>query len=193
MPFEGIITTDIAYLEPMHIPKGFEIGIIYGPSGSGKTTTGEGIFGKIEAFEWDNTKRICEHFVSVADMEQKFEAVELSHTLGLSYYCPLSQGEQDRVNVGIQLGNDNVLIDEFTSNLDRITAKRLAKGVRNYVNVHRNKGIVVRSCHCDFITELAPNWLFDIENKKVIHYEINTESLDMSIENGSVNDKLHSF
>eukprot|EP01083_Nonionella_stella_P097642 274438_1 len=175
--FEGKITTDIPYLEREHIGNQFEIGCIYGPSGSGKTTTGERLFGRIVDHVWDPNRTVCEHFASLNDMEEKFEAVSLGLMLGSSKYEHLSQGEQDRVNIAIRLGEDDVLVDEFTSNLDRATAKRLAIGVRRYISSNANKGIVILTCHADFIGELKPNWLFDIENKKVFHYAVPREDL----------------
>lgn len=171
IPFDGVTVTDIPCLERHHIGTAdFSIGLIYGPSGSGKTLAGERLFGRITTFQWDTNKSICDHFPSLDDMEDKFAACSLSPRLGLSKYHQLSQGERDRVDIAIKLGSNNVLIDEFTSNVDRKTAMKVASGLRVYVDRHQLKNVVLLSCHSDFVSMLHPDWLFDVENKKVIHY-----------------------
>ena len=191
--FDGMTVTDIPCLERQHIGnKDFSIGLIYGPSGRGKTTTAERLFGSIIPFNWNNRKAICEHFSSLDDMEEKFAACSLSMKLGLSKYHQLSQGERDRVDIAVKLGLSNVLIDEFTSNLDRPTAMRVASGVRDYVHRHQLKNVVVLSCHIDFISILQPDWLFHIENKEVIHYKVKSNRSARSHQSGSLNESyLH--
>ncbi len=168
-PFDGRTVTDIPSLEREQIGSGpFSIGLIYGPSGSGKTSTGERLFGRRSSFQWNSAEAICTHFPSMDDLEEKFTACSLSTTLGLSRYHQLSQGERDRLDIAVQLGSSNVLIDEFTSNLDRKTANSVANGLRHYVQCHKLQNVVLLSCHCDFVPQLRPNWIFHVENRKLI-------------------------
>ena len=117
---------DIPDSTPQHIPSQGKIGVIFCPSGSGKTTTGERSFGWNVSPKWNSNKAICQHFRSLNDVEKKFKACSSSISLWLSKYQQISQGEQDQVNIASQMGSSNVLTDEFTWNLDRITAKNLA-------------------------------------------------------------------
>ena len=173
--FNGTILTDIPCLEKRHIyldnNNEFDIGIIYGESGCGKTTTGERLFGKIKKIEWNNNKIIGQHFISINDLKEKFNAVSLPIHLSLSYYYLLSNGEKHRVNIARQLGENNIIIDEFTSYIDRINAKKLCINICNYIKKNKNKNIVFITCQDDIIKHLNPSWLFDIQNKKIIHYK----------------------
>jgi len=102
--------------------------------------------------------------------------------LGLSRFAQCSEGEKDRLNIAAMLGRNGVLIDEFTSNLDRSTARRVAEGLRNYVRRHRNRNVVLLSCHCDFVDALEPmlSWTFYVEYKKVVHYRAAASSTSNS-------------
>ena len=59
------------------------------------------------------------------------------------------------------LGADNVVIDEFTSALDRSTARACARGLGAYVRAHGMRGLVVATCHGDLVAELEPDWVFE--------------------------------
>eukprot|EP01083_Nonionella_stella_P013806 38835_1 len=129
--FNGECVTHIACLQEKHINKcdNWNIGIIVGPSGCGKTTSGERLFGRPKDIKWDYNRNIASHFKNILNLKELFIAVDLPLNIGFSHYHLLSEGEQHRVNIARYLdGDDNVLIDEFTSYLDRITAKKVAKG-----------------------------------------------------------------
>ena len=184
--FDGKIFTDIPCLEKHHIyidqndndnhnddekkEEDFMIGVIFGPSGSGKTSTTERLFGKIKEIEWNDGMNIAQHFESKMDIKEKFNAVSLPLSLALSYYNQLSDGEKHRVDIARQLGQNNAIIDEFTSYLDRETAKKVARGVSNYIYRKNNKNIIFSACHNDIVHDLNPNFCFDIENKRVVHF-----------------------
>lgn len=55
---------------------------------------------------------------------EKLNAVALNMNVGLKYYYNLSEGEKHRINI---------VVDQFTSFLDRKTAKKVAKGINDYV------------------------------------------------------------
>eukprot|EP01083_Nonionella_stella_P003394 9704_1 len=150
----------------------FSIGIIFGPSGSGKTSTGERLFGRVRGIRWNKKLNIAQHFESVQDIEEKMDAVCLHTRLCLSRFDQLSDGEQHRINIARQLGRNNVIIDEFTSYLDRATAQKVARGVSHYIHRHKNHSVVFLACHGDIIEALNPDWLFDIENRKVVHFRV---------------------
>jgi len=63
-----------------------------------------------------------------------------------------------------------LIFDNFTDNMDRSTAKKVAKGVSLYIKRHNLRGMVLVSRHCDFVDELAPmlSWAFDVERKRAV-------------------------
>jgi len=178
--FEGATMTHIPCLQSADIPNPFRIGVIVGPSGCGKTSSGERLFGRAKKVAWDSSRRIAGHFSSMNALSLLFGAVQLTLDLALSYFDELSLGEQHRVDIARQLdayepdSNATIIIDEFTSYIDRVTAMKLSKGVSDYIHSHDLCRVVILSCKWDVISSergLSPTWLFDVENKKVMHFE----------------------
>jgi len=83
-------------------------------------------------------------------------------TLCKPYYV-LSNGEKYRADVARILDN-NMILDEFTSVVNRETAKSLSVSMRKYINKNNLTGIVLASCHVDIIEFLKPDWIFDCDN-----------------------------
>ena len=79
----------------------------------------------------------------------------------------LSNGQQFRAGLArlVTEAPDEVVVDEFTSVIDRQIAKvgALAFGK----NWRRNKGkkVVLLSCHYDIIEWLQPDWVYDVNTK----------------------------
>jgi len=84
--------------------------------------------------------------------------------LFLSPYEVLSEGQKARAELALALcqAPPVLIIDEFLSNLDRITAKVVAL---NFQKLCRRNGIValVASCHDDLIQPLAPDCLIRLD------------------------------
>lgn len=149
----------------------WQIGLIVGPSGTGKTSIGEVLFegGRIVDLyaNWPHDEPIVEAINPGADFNTVTGSLA---NVGLgdvpSWLRPfrsLSNGQQFRAGLARLISDpqDNVIIDEFTSVVDRqiarIGAMAFAKGWR------RNKGkkVVLLSCHYDIIEWLQPDWVFD--------------------------------
>jgi len=147
------------------------VGLIVGPSGSGKTSIGRELFGGgkiIDLYEgWSDDKPIVEDIAPDADFNAVTGALA---NVGLgdvpSWLRPfkaLSNGQQFRAGLAraITDAHDEIIIDEFTSVVDRQIAKigamAFAKGWR------RNKGkkCVLLACHYDIIEWLQPDWVYD--------------------------------
>jgi ABC-type ATPase with predicted acetyltransferase domain len=147
-------------------PKEFSFGIIVGSSGSGKTQLLKKHFNFTETpVVWDRTKAVISHFENPQVATEKVFAVGLSSipTLCRPYHV-LSNGEQFRADMArrIQTG---AVIDEFTSVVNRETAKSLSVAISKYIRKNNLKNIVFASCHKDIINWLQPDWVFDCDNQ----------------------------
>lgn len=148
------------------LPDDWQIGLIVGPSGSGKTTLAHEVFGYEATEPQHSTDRsVLDGFPKEMPIR---EVVDLLSSVGFSSppswlrpYSVLSTGEQFRVDVALALAssNDLVIIDEFTSVVDRTVAQvgsaAVAKSVRR-----RNKQFIAVSCHYDIIDWLDPDWVY---------------------------------
>lgn len=164
LDFDGFISTEIPDFEfPEH--DSYSIGLIVGSSGSGKSTIlnslGRPVSGK--DIQWSAKKAIVSHFNSPD------EAIERLHACGLASiptlckpYHVLSNGEKYRAMFARLLTHDLVL-DEFTSEVNRETAKSMSVSVSKYARKKDLKNIVLASCHRDIINWLQPDWVFDCD------------------------------
>ena len=145
------------------IPSKFSIGLIVGPSGSGKSTMLKE-FGEETKIHWDRDKAIVSHFNNPEESIEKLSAVGLNTTPSwMRPYHVLSTGEKFRADLARRIDN-KVVIDEFTSVVDRIVAKAVSRSVRRYISKEELDNIVIASCHRDIIEWLEPDWVFDTSN-----------------------------
>ncbi|MBU2060294.1 MAG: hypothetical protein KKH44_00390 [Bacteroidetes bacterium] len=176
----------------IELPKDWNVGIIYGASGSGKTTIAEECFGKenikdYESFIWQKDKSIMDSFPKNMTTE---DIVGLLHQVGFSsipnYVKPfhvLSNGEKYRVFVARCLAeseNEIVVIDEFTSIVDRQIAKIMSLSISKAIK-KLNRKIILLSCHKDILDWLNPDWEYDADldsyQKKTTHDQnLNSQS-----------------
>ena len=141
----------------------WNIGVIYGGSGSGKSTILKRM-GEIKEPIFDKDKPLISNF----DWLEPKEASFLLTSIGLSSiptwlrpFRTLSNGEQYRAKVAYLIGKANegevVLIDEFTSVVDRDVAKAMSFSMQKYLR-RNNKKVIVASCHYDIMEWLTPDW-----------------------------------
>ncbi len=157
-PFNGMTTFDTP--TPTGIPDDYKIGLIVGPSGSGKTLL-LNTFGKPPAVYWNEDKAICSHFKDFKTAVDMLSAVGLnSIPVWLKPFHVLSTGERARVEIARVLRSRSVF-DEFTSTVDRATARSLAASIRVYADRHDVHHLTFASCHRDIIDWLQPDWLYD--------------------------------
>jgi len=164
------------YVEtPVTIPDLPQEGIvlIVGTSGSGKSTIlrslGEHTQPKIEFY---NT--VIENFSSPERGEELLLASGL-RSIPTWFRPPstLSNGEYHRFEMAMALDQGITCVDEFTSVVDRDTAKSLALSVRQWFN--KNPGVLyIASCHRDIIDWLDPDWVYDtdlqvLDNRRALH------------------------
>lgn len=142
------------------LPERFGIGLIVGPSGSGKSLLLKQ-FGEEVNPKWNPKKAIVSHFASPTDALDRLMAVGLN---SIPSWCRpfhiLSIGEQFRANLARRLEN-NMVLDEFTSVVDRNVAKAASHSLRRYVDKKGLTGLIFASCHYDILEWLRPDWYFE--------------------------------
>ena len=113
-----------------------------------------------------NNKPLISNF----DWLEPKEATFLLSAMGLASvptwlrpYALLSNGEQYRASLAYKVGkaseNDVILIDEFTSVVDRDVAKAMSNALQKYIR-RTNKKIILASCHFDIMEWLLPDWTY---------------------------------
>jgi ABC-type lipoprotein export system ATPase subunit len=146
----------------------WQIGLIVGPSGSGKSTITSHLFGNnhLNPLKWGSSAVIDdfgEEF-SIEHIAAICQAVGFN-TIPAWFrpFSALSTGEKFRVEMARRMleGGDFVVMDEFTSVVDRQVAKIGAHAVQKYIRKN-NKQFIAVTCHYDIEEWLQPDWVFDV-------------------------------
>jgi ABC-type ATPase involved in cell division len=146
----------------------WNIGLIVGPSGAGKSTIGKEVF-KNEyqpKIKWAG-KSVIDDFhndLSIEDISSVCSAVGFNTIPAwLRPYSVLSTGEKFRVDIARRLLElpDPIVVDEFTSVVDRQVAKIGAFAIQKYIRRHNRKFIGI-TCHYDVEDWLMPDWVYDV-------------------------------
>jgi energy-coupling factor transporter ATP-binding protein EcfA2 len=156
------------------IPKDWNVGLIYGASGSGKTTLAKHLFGE-DIFN----VILNEDEPIINQLPKEFtyeECASLLNGIGLnSVPCwlrpvkTLSNGQKARAEAVLLMcqNKDYILIDEWTSVVDRTVAKAMSVCLSKFAKKH-NKKIILLSCHYDILEWVNPNWLIDCNKQEFI-------------------------
>jgi ABC-type lipoprotein export system ATPase subunit/GNAT superfamily N-acetyltransferase len=141
----------------------WNVGVIYGSSGSGKTTILKRM-GELSKSNFDYEKPLISNF----DWLEPKDATLLLTSMGLSSvptwlrpFHLLSNGEQYRAELAYKVGkakdSEVILVDEYTSVIDRDVAKAMSFALQKYIR-KTNKKIILASCHYDIMEWLMPDW-----------------------------------
>lgn len=156
----------------------WNIGLICGESGSGKSTVLKEQFGNSLIPIYDNTLPVISQFKELTPEEtcNIYESVGLSSVpVWLRKPNNLSVGERARLDLAWFLiktpNSQTIIVDEFTSTINRETAKSLAYCLQRYVR-EKNLKVVVSSCHFDIIEFLEPDWIFNLNKRKEDRVEL---------------------
>ena len=152
----------------LELPQEWNVGLIVGPSGSGKSTIAKELFGAhlVHGYEWAADKSIVDGFpkdAGIKDITGLLSSVGFSSPPAwLRPFSALSNGEQFRVTVARALAEqkDLVVLDEFTSVVDRNVAQIGSAAIAKAVRSHNQKFIAV-SCHYDIGAWLLPDWVYE--------------------------------
>ncbi len=143
----------------------WNIGLIYGSSGSGKTTILKKL-GDVYSPQLNSKIPLISNFTNVSPQQ----ATELLIQIGISSiptllkpYNVLSNGEKYRADLAFTIYNakkgETILIDEYTSVVNRDVAKAMSHTLQKYIRKHNLK-IVLSSCHYDIFEWLKPDWTY---------------------------------
>jgi len=146
--------------------KPWSIGLILGPSGSGKTLCAKQLFGSQfhPLLKW-NSAAVVDDFseqYSIEDITSACQSVGFNTIPAwLRPYHTLSNGEKFRVDVARRLLElpSPVIVDEFTSVVDRQVAMMASHAVQRFIR-KTDKQFVALSCHSDVVDWLQPDWIF---------------------------------
>lgn len=151
---------------PIH-ERPWNVGLIVGPSGSGKSTIAQSMFGEAyePRLEWQGKSVIddIKSGISVPDITAAFSSVGFNTIPAwLRPYAVLSTGEKFRVEMARRLLElpDPIVVDEFTSVVDRQVAKIGANAIQKIVRKN-NRQFVAVGCHYDVIDWLQPDWVLE--------------------------------
>ena len=146
--------------------KPWNVGLIVGPSGCGKSVIMRELFSMGRVHQWDNDSAVIDGFdasMSIEDVTKICQAVGFNTIPAwLRPYRVLSVGEQFRVNLARSLSEDDdpIIVDEFTSVVDRQVAKIGSHAVQKYVRRNKRQ-FVGASCHYDVVDWLQPDWTLE--------------------------------
>lgn len=163
----------------MDIEDDWQIGVVVGPSGSGKTSIGRRIFGEDLIHDytqgWHHDKPIIDDIAPNGDFNDVTGALA-NVGLGtvptwLRPFYVLSNGEQFRAGLARLICEkpERVVVDEFTSVIDRQIAKIGSQAFQKSWRRANPKGkVVLLTPHYDVLDWLEPDWVFDTKDGKFV-------------------------
>lgn len=144
----------------------WQIGLIVGPSGAGKSTIARELFGEhiVDELVWPADRSVLDGFgpeLGIKDVTGWLSAVGFSSPPSwLRPFQVLSTGEKFRATMARALAEaeDLVVIDEFTSVVDRQVARAACAAVSKAVRRGGRRFVGV-GCHYDVLEWLQPDWI----------------------------------
>lgn len=144
----------------------WNVGLIVGPSGAGKSSVSRQLFGDEKTFQW-KAKSIIDDFDKKFGIQQ---IAEICSAVGFNSipswmkpFAVLSTGEKFRVDLArrlLEAEGELILVDEFTSVVDRQVAQIGSHAVQKHVRKSGKKFVAV-TCHYDVVEWLQPDWMLE--------------------------------
>lgn len=145
--------------------------LIVGTSGSGKSTILKNIGCKTVKIE--ENKSIIENFSNPKRGEELLLALGLrSIPTWFRDINHISNGERHRAELALMLDQNINFIDEFTSVVDRDTAKSLAVTLKKNFAKLNQETLFIASCHKDIIEWLQPDYIYDTDKEDFIKKDL---------------------
>jgi ABC-type ATPase with predicted acetyltransferase domain len=146
----------------------WQIGLITGPSGAGKSTVARHLFGDaiVERYDWERGRAVIDGFgdLGIREITAALSSVGFSSPPSwLKPYAVLSNGEKFRSDLARAIVDerDLVVVDEFTSVVDRTVGRIGANAVAKAVRARPGKRFVAVTCHDDVTDWLQPDWVLE--------------------------------
>lgn len=147
----------------------WNIMLICGKSGSGKSTILKEI-GNVIPITYDYSKAVISQFEGYSEED----ACDLLNGVGLSSVPnwlrkpnELSNGERARLDIAKSIYDAKggvVILDEYTSVVNRAAAKSMSFALQRYAR-QKNLKVMIASCHFDIIEWLQPDYIFNLNHK----------------------------
>ena len=145
----------------------WNIGLIVGPSGCGKSSLLTHVFGAVKPLEW-GAPSVIDDFAAELSIETITKACQSvgfnTIPAWLRPYAVLSNGERFRADIARRMletpPEETIVVDEFTSVVDRQVAQIASHAVQKFVRRGKRK-MVVASCHYDIVDWLQPDWILE--------------------------------
>jgi len=193
--FELSFSQELRSVPPSRLPKQFVLGVVVGPSGCGKSSMLARLDPKMKTPAWDDFWSVESQVSSssLMDGRQALKAAQLPMACWRRPYSKLSMSERTMADLARLLATDRaqsdkrpVCVDEFTSFVDRATARRISQAVAAHVRRRaaragaggaRSPGarapapVVLATVHDDVLKWLQPDWIFFPETGKFLVFE----------------------
>jgi len=143
----------------------WNVGLIVGASGCGKSSVMRQLFGEPKTYAW-TAKSLIDDFPAGTPIQA---ITEVCSAVGFNTipswmkpHAVLSNGEKFRADLARHLMEtpDPIVVDEFTSVVDRQVAQIASHAVQKYIRKHSKKFVAV-SCHYDIEDWLQPDWVLE--------------------------------
>lgn len=170
----------------------WKLGIVVGPSGSGKTSIGRQLWGGDAFYSPDGWRPDAPIVDCIAeggnfdDVTAALGAVGLGDVpTWLRPYDVLSNGQKFRADLARIIAErpERVVVDEFTSVVDRQVAKVGAQAFAKSWKRGAGKAVLL-SCHYDILSWAQPDWIFDTATGELIQEYERRPSLEVEIRRG---------
>jgi len=147
----------------------WNVGLVVGPSGSGKSTVMRHLWGDMCDLEWSRGAVVDDFAkgLSMDDISRVCSAVGFNTIPAwMRPFSVLSNGERFRVDLARRMLElpDPVVVDEFTSVVDRQVAQIGSHAVQKYVRRNKRHFVAI-TCHYDVIDWLQPDWVLDMATR----------------------------
>lgn len=168
LDFNGTVNQVVQVLQPRHLPDSWSIGALCGPSGSGKSVNMRNLGCEV-VIQWRHGTPIHEQADSAL-----LDIVLLPLAAQQRCYDDLSTGQKMQADLARQLAaGGRILVDEFTSVLDRTLAAALCISVESYVR-RMNLQLIVATVHLDILQQLQPDWYFRSDSAQLMTFSKGT-------------------
>jgi len=167
MPEKQRSTVDFHFDVPLE-DRDWQVGLIVGPSGAGKSSVARHLFGDaiVAGYDWSRTRSVVDSFGDMPIRESTGALSAVGFSSPPSWLKPfhvLSNGEQFRATLARSIVDPRelVVMDEFTSVVDRNVARIGAAAVAKAVRARKGKQLVAVTCHEDVLEWLQPDWVLE--------------------------------